>query len=157
MAALWHVSAVRCLPTLSLCKALASSRFLSSYVPLAPTPFPSCEFRLGQLFALSPFSTASKLPSKRVTSTNNLLAKYPSIAAEWHPTKNGDLTPKDVAGASHRKVWWQCKEGHEWEAFVRNRSGHMKGCRQCFVDRQKGAPKGTQSLLAAHPDLAQQW
>eukprot|EP00128_Syssomonas_multiformis_P003508 Colp12_sorted_trinity150504_noHs@26416 len=47
---------------------------------------------------------------KKVTSTNTLLAKHPEVAAEWHPTKNGELTPKVVAGASATKVWWQCKE-----------------------------------------------
>eukprot|EP00128_Syssomonas_multiformis_P005004 Colp12_sorted_trinity150504_noHs@28846 len=66
---------------------------------------------------------------KRASSTNNLLVKHPTVAAEWHPTKNGDLAPEDVAGASCRKVWWQCKEGHEWEAFVYSRTIYMTGCR----------------------------
>eukprot|EP00128_Syssomonas_multiformis_P018017 Colp12_sorted_trinity150504_noHs@19484 len=59
---------------------------------------------------------------KRITSTNTLLAKYPAVAAEWHRTKNGNLTPKDVAYGSNTKVWWQCKEGHELEASVQHRA-----------------------------------
>eukprot|EP00128_Syssomonas_multiformis_P005733 Colp12_sorted_trinity150504_noHs@4727 len=93
---------------------------------------------------------------KRATITNNLLAKYPQVAAEWHPTRNGDLTPKDVAGRAGRKVWWQCKKGHEWEALVSNRTSG-KNCRECAIDKKRGTPVGTQSLLAAHPTLAQQW
>ena len=31
---------------------------------------------------------------------------YPEIAKEWHPTKNGDLQPEDVAPKSGKKVWW---------------------------------------------------
>eukprot|EP00128_Syssomonas_multiformis_P009377 Colp12_sorted_trinity150504_noHs@10740 len=50
---------------------------------------------------------------KRATSTNSLLAKHPAVAAEWHPAKNGDLTPDDESHCSQTKVWWQCKEGHE--------------------------------------------
>ena len=26
---------------------------------------------------------------------------------EWHPTKNGNLTPQQVAAGSDKKVWWQ--------------------------------------------------
>eukprot|EP00128_Syssomonas_multiformis_P005648 Colp12_sorted_trinity150504_noHs@26798 len=94
---------------------------------------------------------------KRITSTNTLLAKYPAVAAEWHRTKNGNLTPKDVAYGSNTKVWWQCKEGHEWEARVQHRAQGKTGCPKCYVERRRGTPKGTQSLLAVHPDLAQQW
>eukprot|EP00128_Syssomonas_multiformis_P003591 Colp12_sorted_trinity150504_noHs@24873 len=94
---------------------------------------------------------------KKVTSTNNLLAKYPDVAAEWHPTKNGELTPKDLAHASGAKVWWLCKEGHEWKTAVVVRTHSKCGCLRCFRDRQREAPYGTQSLLATNPDLAQQW
>ncbi|MBF0217854.1 MAG: zinc-ribbon domain-containing protein [Candidatus Omnitrophica bacterium] len=51
---------------------------------------------------------------KKTKPKNNLLLVNPSLAKEWHPTKNGKLTPKDVTPGSDRKVWWQCKKGHEW-------------------------------------------
>jgi Probable Zinc-ribbon domain len=28
---------------------------------------------------------------------------HPQLAAEWHPTKNGDLRPENVAAGSHHK------------------------------------------------------
>eukprot|EP00128_Syssomonas_multiformis_P017356 Colp12_sorted_trinity150504_noHs@31264 len=93
----------------------------------------------------------------RVTETNNLLAKNPAVANEWHPTKNGDLTSEDVTSSSNMKVWWKCKNEHEWEARVFSRTTAKSGCSKCFQERSSGAPKSRQSLLAAHPDLAQEW
>jgi hypothetical protein len=37
--------------------------------------------------------------------TDNCLETLaPHIAKEWHPKKNGDLTPKDVTKSSNKKV-----------------------------------------------------
>eukprot|EP00128_Syssomonas_multiformis_P002356 Colp12_sorted_trinity150504_noHs@25313 len=93
----------------------------------------------------------------KVTSTKNLLLKYPAVAAEWHLTKNGNLTPENVTSGSSKKVWWQCKEGHEWEARPHHRTTNNSGCRLCSIKRRTGVLSGVQSLLAAHPELAQQW
>jgi len=48
------------------------------------------------------------------------------IAGQWHPSKNGDLTPRDVTRCSSKKVWWQCHGGHAWKATISNRTGN--GC-----------------------------
>jgi hypothetical protein len=32
----------------------------------------------------------------------------PELAKQWHPDKNGDLTPDDVLPGSNKKVWWRC-------------------------------------------------
>ena len=40
-----------------------------------------------------------------VPGETDLATRYPDLAAEWHPTKNGDLTPSDVLPGSHRLVW----------------------------------------------------
>ena len=46
---------------------------------------------------------------------NDFATINPKVAAEWHPTKNGDLTPADVAPNSNKKVWWFCPDcGYEW-------------------------------------------
>ena len=34
---------------------------------------------------------------------NDLQTEYPKIAKEWHPTKNGNLTPSMVMGGSSKK------------------------------------------------------
>ena len=45
----------------------------------------------------------------------------PGLAADWHPTKNGKLTPFDVAAGSDEKAWWAGSCGHDWEAAIGNR------------------------------------
>ena len=62
---------------------------------------------------------------------NDLQTKNPAMAAEWHPTKNGDLLPTMVSEYSNKKVWWQCKNGHEWEAKIKSRSARKTGCPVC--------------------------
>lgn len=63
---------------------------------------------------------------------NDLATAFPDIAKEWHPVKNGDLKPTDVTQKSNKKVWWMCSKGHEWQAFIANRTGKNKtGCPYC--------------------------
>jgi hypothetical protein len=60
--------------------------------------------------------------NKRVTSTNNLKFNFPEIAKEWHPNKNGNLKPDEVAKGSNKIVWWLCKNGHEWQKKITHRT-----------------------------------
>jgi len=66
----------------------------------------------------------------RVTRETSLATKKPNLAQEWHPTKNGKLTPEDITSGSNKKVWWLCKRGHEWEAVIYSRS-NGNGCPYC--------------------------
>ena len=75
----------------------------------------------------------------RFCEENSLSAKFPEIAKEWHPTKNGDLRPQEVtAGNKKHKVWWVCHEGHEWMATIGNRTGRGSGCPKCFDLYKRG-------------------
>ena len=65
---------------------------------------------------------------------NSLQERYPDIAREWHPTKNGRLKPSMVSYASGRNVWWKGDCGHEWDAFVYSRLGGS-GCPYCSHHR----------------------
>ena len=51
---------------------------------------------------------------KLVPGKNDLATTHPQLASEWHPGKNGDLTPQDVMFGQARKVWWFCPEGHSY-------------------------------------------
>ena len=63
---------------------------------------------------------------------NDLATLFPEVAKEWHPTLNGSLTPEMVTAGSHRKVWWQCSEGHVWKAVIYPRTGKQRcGCPVC--------------------------
>ncbi|NVJ48579.1 MAG: zinc-ribbon domain-containing protein [Cytophagia bacterium] len=92
--------------------------------------------------------------NQRVSPSNCLATVNPSLASEWHPTKNGELTPLDVLPSAARKVWWQCKvdTDHVWEAKLNNRH-NGKGCPYCC--NQRILPKS--SLGAINPTLAEQW
>ena len=60
------------------------------------------------------------------------VSDIPELMAEWHPTKNDGLMPDDLTLGSGVKVWWECKNGHIWEAPVYNRSGSKgSGCSRC--------------------------
>ncbi len=89
----------------------------------------------------------------RLTSKYNLSASYPRLAQEWHPSRNGALKSNDVTPMSHRKVWWLCNKGHEWESIISNRSQHGRGCPYCVNQR---AYKDN-CLANVNPELANQW
>lgn len=71
-----------------------------------------------------------------VTLERSLAVCFPKIAAEWHPTKNGDLTPEMLKAKSAKKVFWQCTTNptHEWEAQIKNRTINGSGCPHCARD-----------------------
>lgn len=81
---------------------------------------------------------------------------YPSVAAEWHPTLNGDLVPEQVGYASNKKAWWLCSAcGNEWQIQVCNRT-RGSSCRECAM-AAKRMPKSGESLADKRPELAQEW
>ena len=70
---------------------------------------------------------------------NDLATADPFVAAQWHPTLNGELTPQMVTAGSRRQVWWQCSLGHVWKARVHSRTGKQRrGCPVC-AGRAKAA------------------
>ncbi len=71
---------------------------------------------------------------------NDLATINPDLAKEWHPTKNGDLTPSDVTPSSGKKVWWKCSFGHEWEAQICNRNAG-RGCPECSDSLRTSFPE----------------
>ena len=49
----------------------------------------------------------------------------------WHfYEKNKELKPEYFAANSGKKVWWKCKEGHEWQAIIADRN-RGNGCPYC--------------------------
>lgn len=83
---------------------------------------------------------------------NSFLAKSPKLAKEWHPTKNKNLTPADVTAKSGEKVWWQCENGHEWLAVVKDRV-YGSSCPFCNA----GKLCDLNRLSIVKPELAKEW
>ena len=87
--------------------------------------------------------------------TNSISSIYPEIARQWHPTKNGSLTHKDVTTGTNKIAWWKCPKGpdHEWKAQVYERTSGKTGCP--FCSGQKVSV--TNSLKTLSPEIARQW
>lgn len=85
----------------------------------------------------------------------SLAELFPDVASEWHPTLNGDLTPRGIKPFSQRKVWWQCKEhpDHVFDAAIGNR---VQG-RGCPICSGKKTLVGFNDLATVRPDIAAQW
>lgn len=91
---------------------------------------------------------------KAIPGETDLATTNPELAAEWHPTRNGNITPKMVkAGSSERRYWWIGKCGHEWQANVSNRT-YGTGCPICAG---KIVLSGFNDLATTHPELATEW
>lgn len=84
---------------------------------------------------------------------NSLLFSNPKVAAEWNYEKNGNLKPEHFAVNSHKKVWWKCKKGHEWQAPIGNRN-IGRGCPYCAGQK---VLKGENDLETVNPSLAKEW
>ncbi len=70
-----------------------------------------------------------------VKGINDLATTHPKLAAEWHPTENGDLTPYDVSHGLAKRVSWLCPEGHTYKASLLHRS-QGTNCPICNSGRQ---------------------
>ena len=78
----------------------------------------------------------------------------PLLLRQWHHSKNGSLTPDLATPGSHKKVWWQCEKGHEWQAEVKSRTLLGAGCPVCAG---KAVVPSVNDLATLRPDLAAQW
>ncbi|MCP5051910.1 MAG: zinc-ribbon domain-containing protein [bacterium] len=89
---------------------------------------------------------------RKATKENNLKILHPDVAEEWHPTKNGELTPEQFLPGSGIKVWWLCKFGHEWRTDIYRRSygGQCPYCLGMY-------PSKDYNLQQVNPELASQW
>lgn len=77
-------------------------------------------------------TVVSRTNGSQCSHCKTLEFRFPEIAKEWHPTKNGDLKPDNIGGRSSKKVWWQCSKNHEWQAAINNRTAGTK-CPHCRI------------------------
>ena len=84
---------------------------------------------------------------------NDFESKFPELAKEWSP-KNEPLRPSMITAATHRKVIWQCKLGHEWTASVKSRTVNGTGCPYCS---HNFVLPGFNDLASRFPEIAAEW
>lgn len=89
-----------------------------------------------------------KIESSKVEIENSLIKVNPELAKEWHPIKNGELTPYDVSFGSSKKVWWVGECGHEWDAIIKSRNSLGSNCPYC-----KHLPDEEETLKNVHPKI----
>ena len=83
------------------------------------------------------------------------LIDSPTLMAEWDWERNNELglDPKTSTVGSHKKAWWKCFKGHEWQAIIKSRN-NGNGCPYCSG---RFAIKGETDLLTTNPILAREW
>lgn len=72
---------------------------------------------------------------------NDLASVNPSLAVEWHPSKNAPLTPYEVTAGSGKRVWWLCPIGHEYQATIHDRNTDNTQCPICNLRVQTSFPE----------------
>lgn len=91
---------------------------------------------------------------RAIAAGQSLAERYPEIATQWHPTRNGRLSPLNVLPGSGKQVWWVCQmdSSHVWKTPVRYRArGH--GCPYCAGVKVRAE----ESLAITHPEIAREW
>lgn len=91
-----------------------------------------------------------------VRGVNDLATTHPDIAADWHPTKNTSLTPRDVGSGYSRLVWWRCPNDsrHEYRVSPKTRVYMNTRCSICTGHQVQA---GINDLRTTHPDLVVEW
>ena len=92
--------------------------------------------------------------SRIVKGTNDLATIRPDVANQWHPTKNGDMTPFAVSYGSGKRVWWLCPKGHEYQATIHDRTTNNTKCPICNKRNQTSFPEQAIFYYVSqiHPD-----
>ena len=87
----------------------------------------------GHEFQRSPVDMLGKdaCPTCALAKTS-LAAVAPSVAAEWHPTKNA-VMPNEIDAEHVMNAWWLCPNGHEYQATVKSRTVSNRRCPTCYA------------------------
>jgi hypothetical protein len=105
-------------------------------------------------------SKKKRMPTPATLPGRSFAERFPDTAADWHPTRNGELTAYQVGYASNRRAWWLCSTcGHEWSAVINSR-GQGTGCPDCkrrTIGQKNALPKPGQSFAERFPDIAAEW
>ena len=82
----------------------------------------------------------------------DLATTHPHLTNRW--SEKNTLSPSEVTAGSHKKVWWVCEKGHEWDASVVTYALDGSGCPYCAGKR---AIPGETDLSTLRPDLMEEW
>ena len=77
--------------------------------------------------------------------------KYPDLVAEWADIN--EIRPENISYGSNKKIIWNGRCGHTWEASIKNR-GNNHGCPYCSGNK---VLKGVNDLATLFPYLEDEW
>lgn len=89
---------------------------------------------------------------KTIYGVNDLFSSHPELKKEWNYDKNS-INPQEISPAAHKKVWWKCSRGHEWETTIYSRTSG-NGCPYCSG---RYVIKGQNDFKTMHPELMKEW
>ena len=79
------------------------------------------------------------LRNMQIDKKDSILITHPEIAAEWHPTLNGDMSPSNFTKGSRHKMWWICPVcNNEYQSTISHRVSGT-ACPKCGIIRSKKA------------------
>ncbi len=84
---------------------------------------------------------------------NDMATTHPETLTFWHRTRNLPASVNSIVAGTHRKFWWICEKGHEWETLpaVLARGGRCPFCSNNKV------LAGFNDMATTHPELAKEW
>lgn len=85
---------------------------------------------------------------------NDLSTTHPELVEEWDLLKNQAIKPFEVMAGGMQKVWWKCKDGHEWKALINHRT---KGSGCPFCKESKGEKAIKKVLIDNNIDFEEQY
>jgi hypothetical protein len=92
---------------------------------------------------------------KVITHENSLAGQHQDIASLLHPSKNDNVDPHKIHEGSHKILWWQCKEGHEWKTSVKSLTKLSTRCPSCLPNNEVITFSPT--FQSQFPNLAAMW
>lgn len=91
-----------------------------------------------------------------LTYERTLLFRFPEIAKEWHPAKNGALTPEHVSYGKSLEVYWLCPRcGETYSCLISNRTS--KGRKSCPYCCHNPKASSKYNLSIKFPNIAKEW
>lgn len=83
---------------------------------------------------------------------NDFATQCPGLCGEWDTEKN-KILPHEINRWAKTKVWWKCKNGHEWKTAVADRTSG-NDCPYCG---NRKPVIGENDFCTMNPELMEQW
>lgn len=105
------------------------------------------------IYSIKAGSSCPYCAGKRpIPGETDLATTHPQLLKLW--SGKNRLSPTEVTAGSHKKVWWVCEKGHEWDALAVTVALDGCGCPYCAG---KKAIPGETDLATVKPEVLSEW